>query len=442
VTLRSPGVFVAAAAVAALAAPDHDPGDGATSSLSPAASTALTNDAGAGGLVPGPIIDPAQPRTSFCRPCQHVCSFRHPVCIDGAPGGASSLADVLAAADRAWEVLTETLGAPPPNGGIDGIWPVELADAVDGGGTALLAARDPLARFDRASSFAVIDRFAPPGCALDLALARAVARGSLWSAAPSTDEGSARAEAETLARLATPCSLGEDDLREFQGRPERALVDPDSPSYDRGASLFFGWLDTTFGAEPGGLTVGLWALAPARTPADAWRWAGTPTGFDVLRVSLANALWTGSTIDDVFVRFASSRATMGPPVHAAWHIEWPARARRLASPTPVAPTGASYVLVDRQGAAPGSKLRVEAEWEDYGRMRWFVVKVDAAGRPIAELPIGSTDWATHAAMTIESLDGVDRIVVAGVDLASREHPFDPDQREWEPHGWLLTLAGE
>ena len=349
---------------------------------------------------------------------------------------------MLDAADRAWETLTETMGAPAPEGGLDGLWRVQLADSVDGGGDALLEGRDPVGRFDRASSFARVQRSLPAGCSLDLALARAVARGSLWRAAPATDEASARGEAETLALLATPCAAGDDEARVFQSHPERALVDPVSPAYERGAALFFGWVDATFGAEPGALVVGLWALAPTRTPVGAPRWAGRPTGFDVLRTSLKSALWEGSTLDDVFVRFAVARASMTPPARLAWHVGWPAQPRRLAAPEPVAPTGASYVVVDHAGAAPGAKLRMEAEWEDFGRMRWVITKLDGAGHALAELPVVSLDRGTHASMSVESLDGVDRVLIVGVNVGSTEAGFDPDQGEWEPHGWLLTLEGE
>jgi hypothetical protein len=348
----------------------------------------------------------------------------------------------LAAADRAWDSITGALAAPAPDGSLDGIWHIELAEAVDGGGEALLAERDLVARFDRASSFARVDRSLRPGCSLDLALARAVARGSLWRAAPATDEASARAESETLARLATPCAGDDGDVDVFQEHPERAVVDRVSPAFERGASLFFGWLDAKFGAEPGALVVGLWALAPTRTAFDAARWAAVPTGFDVLRESLKNALWQGSTLDDVLVRFAVARAGAVPPARVAWQVAWPSQARRLASPRPVAPTGASYVVVDRQGARPGAKLRLEAEWEDYGRMRWVVVKLDAAGRPIGELSVTSLDRTPRASMTIEPLDATDRVVVVGVNVGSTERVFDPGDGEWEPHGWLLTLAGE
>jgi hypothetical protein len=356
---------------------------------------------------------------------------------------AATTLDALDAADRAWDTITGALGVPPPDGGLDGIWRLDLVDeSVDGGGQALLAARDPLARLDRAASRAIVDRATPPGCALDLALARAIARGSLWREAPATDEGSARAEAETLARLATPCATGTDDRRAFQWRPQSAIVNPGSTAFDRGASIFFGWLDATFGSQPARLILGLWALSPTRTPPRAWRWASEPTAFDVLRVSLANALWQGSTIDDIFAKFAVERAAADPPPRPAWHVPWPLKGRRLSAPEPVEPTGASYVLIDCEGAPAGSKLRVEAEWEDYGRMRWFAVKLDAAGRTRGELPIRSNDRATRASMTVDALDGVAQVLIVGANVGSTEHPFDPDQGEWEPHGWLLTLEGE
>jgi hypothetical protein len=184
------------------------------------------------------------------------------------------------------------------------------------------------------------------------------------------------------------------------------------------------------------------ARCATKTPAAAWRWAGAPTDVDVLRVSLASVLWQGSTLDDVFAAFAAARASMDPAPRFTWRIPWPRDARRLASAEPVAPTGASYVTVDHAGAPRGAKLRVEATWEDYGRMRWIVLKLDAAGKVLDELPIPSAERATEAAMSVENLDDVDRIAVIGVNLGSTEMPFDPDDGTWEPHGWLLTLSSQ
>jgi hypothetical protein len=251
-----------------------------------------------------------------------------------------------------------------------------------------------------------------------------------------------------IVRLASPCGLADDggaeeaDAIEFQRRPERTLIDASSASFDRGASLFFEWLDATFAREPGGLLGALWSLAPTKTPPDAWRWSPTPTGIDVLRVSLQRAAIEGSSLDDLWVRFAVERRRAAPPPREAWHIPWPDHARRLASPEPVSPTGSSYVVVDHAGARAGANLRIEAEWEDYGRMRWVILKIDASGNTIATLPVTSLDHGTRASLTVESLDGVDRIVVVGVNVGSADHPFDPDQGEWEPHGWLLTLEAD
>jgi hypothetical protein len=326
----------------------------------------------------------------------------------------------LASADRAWDVLTGALDVPAPDADEDGFWHVYLVDAamgVEGSSAAFLAARDPVARFDRASSFALVDRRTATGCGLDFAVARASARAALWRSAPATDEGSARGESEALARLAVPCATGGDDLAEFQADPERTLVDPTAPSYDRGAGLFFDWVDAQFGAGPGVLVTGLWALSPTRTPGSASRWTGALTVFAV------------------------DRGTAAPSVRVAWHVPWPAAARRFASPVPVSPTGSSYVLVDLAGAPSSPKLRVEAAWEDFGRMRWTVVKLDASGRAMAVVPVTSLRLATRASMTVQLLEGVDRVLVVGVNVGSTEHPFDPGQGEWEPHGWLLTLEG-
>jgi hypothetical protein len=396
----------------------------------------------------GPVIDFAQPPPDAAA-WSSACSRRHPLCIHGSHQVPSPVVlAALASTDRAWEVLTGVLALPPPEPDLDGAWHEYLLDGHDAleetglGDGARLRERDPRSHFDSATSFGLVDAGAPTGCPLDVAVARAVARASLWRAAPAADPGSARAQTEALVRLAVPCEGDQGDLQEFQSDPERTLVDPSSWAFDRGASLFFDWLDTTFARGPGQLIGGLWALAPTRTPPAAPRWRGAPTSFDVIRESLKAVLPADSTLDDLFVRFAVRRALLTPAARLAWHVPWPLKPRRLASPEPVFPTGASYVLVDRAGAATDAKLRMEAEWEDYGRMRWVVVKLDAAGQARAVVPVKSLDRGTRASLTVESLGAVDRVLIVGVNVGSTEHPFDPNQGEWEPHGWLLTLAAE
>jgi hypothetical protein len=372
-----------------------------------------------------------------------ACSVRHEVCVHAPPGtSSSSVLAALGATDEAWDALTGPLRLPAPDADADGRWHLYLVDEAPQRAAEPLE-RDPIARFDRASSFGLVPR-SLGGCSLRLAVARAVARGALWRATPATDEGSAVAESEAVARLATPCAAPEEDedAAAFQHEPERTLiaVQPPGPgAFNRGASLFFRWLDRSFGTQPGAIMGGLWALAPTKTASGASRWAASPTGFDVLRVSLAGAFGTESDLDDAMLQFAIDRATTSPPPRLAWHVPWPTQARRFASPEPVAPTGASYVWVDHSGAPAGATLRLEATWEDYARMRWAVVKVDAAGDVRAVVPISTQRLATSAAITVEMLDDVDHLLVVGANVGSTEHAFDPNQGSWESHGWLLTI---
>lgn len=439
------GLAAASALLAAAAASADDappPGTQRPGTPTPGATAGLTTAGPTPGPTPGPAIEFFFPPPDAA-PEPAACSYRRPICVHAPAGSLPSRAlDVLSASERAWDILTGALALPPPDLDLDGAWNVYVTRDVAAGGDALPTGRDPVAHYDRVTTFGRIDRAVAPGCALDIAAARALARASLWRQAPATDEGSARAQTEALVRLAVSCGADERDRLEFQRHPERTIADAVSASFDRGASLFFEWLDARFARQPGSLVCGLWALAPTSTPPGASHWTRSPNGYDVLRVSLKGALFEGSNLDDLFVRFAVERARTAPEARVAWHVAWPAKARRLASPEPVSPTGASYVLVDHAGAPAGAKLRVEAQWEDYGRMRWVVIKLDAAGKPIAELPITSLDRGTQASLTVESIDTVDRLLVVGVNVGSTEHAFDPDQGEWEAHGWLLTLSSE
>ena len=171
--------------------------------------------------------------------------------------------------------------------------------------------------------------------------------------------------------------------------------------------------------------------APTRTAFDADRWAAGPTGFDVLRESLENALWQGSTVDDVLVRFALARAGMVPPAQVAWQIAWPTQARRLASPQPVAPTGASYVVIDRAGAPPGSKaLLAHQDALRPGDLIGYAADLGLdPGRFARDLRTHA--YASHVA---EDVDTADLATVSGTPTffinGQRHHgPYDIDSLE-------------
>ena len=436
-------------------------------------------DSGAPALMDGPPLEPRAERP-VAAGWKRACSFREPICIYAAPGTeAKTIVLALASSERAWEALTKVLRIPSPDADPDGAYRVYLVDRPSlSPSTTLLAERDVRSGFDRASAFTLVDR-SLRGCALDSAIAREVARAALFRVAPATDDGSARAESAYLSRLIVPCAMEDiDGVRRFQAHPQHALVDawhadahPETgigaDEYARGAALFFWWLDVQFGDVPGDFVRDVWALSPTMTPLGAWLWNNHPNGFDTLRVTFKDGFGPKTTVDDLFVKFAIARAFFGAaddaaPLHLAesrplgesarvaldWgayggaEIAWPTKARRFVSSEGVAPTGAAYLLIHRDGAPKGSSLRVTAEWESFTRMRWFAVKLDEAGKDLGELPIAALVRAIAAQATIYDLDATTDVLLVGVALGDWRYDFDPDDGVWEPHGWMVTVAQE
>jgi hypothetical protein len=334
-------------------------------------------------------------------------------------------------------------------------------------------------RFDRGRAFTTLDARARPGCVADRIVARELARASLYKVAPATDEGTARAQTSYLADLVVPCgaAIAADEAAAFQSHPERAVCDshagvtapvvhgwavrPDGASvlFAEGASLFWSRVDWAFGRSPGGIVAAAWALSPTMTPLGASRWTNEPDAFDVLRVSFANALSTKSTIDDLFLDVAIARAFMGADddrlhhpesralgnaarVSLDWTLPWPAKPVRVAPRAPVQPTGASYIIVHRDGAPAEARLRVEIAWEEHALFRWAFVKLDAEGRELGRIVIPTRERATEAQMTLADIGAADRILLVGANVGDPAYRFDPDDEVWEPHGWLVTLAAE
>lgn len=423
-------------------------------------------EAGAPIDFPGAPIEPRAPPPPGSDAWPRACSFRRALCVHAdARTPPARLLAALAATERAWDALTGALKIPAPDPDLSGAYHVYLVDDVVGGGATFLGERDARARFDRASAFTLLDK-SLGGCALDAAAAREIARAALFRVAPATPDGSARAATTYLARLVAPCAGGDDGVSVFQRYPQRAIVDAwreadarFADRYQRGAALFYWWLDAEFGAEPGSVVRGLWALAPTSTPFGAQKWRAQPDEYDVLRMTFKGALGALTTIDDLLLRFAVARAffgaaddgehlaesrALGEParVRIDWDVPWPDKPRRFASPNPVAPTAASYVAIRRAGAPAGSSLAVRAQWEEHARMRWVVVKVDAKGSATAIIPVTGLDRATEAEATVMNLDDTATVLVVGVNVGDASRPFDPDDDVWEPHGWLLQIQSE
>lgn len=417
--------------------------------------------------VPGPLVAYATPPL-FPRETK-ACSMRVPLCVHSA-GIASGrvVLEALASAERAWATLTGALDLPAPDVDENDLrYHVYLSDTSSTPpprqGATYLRARDVRSRIDRARVFTVIDGTMRAGCNLDAVVAREIARAILYRAAPATAEGIARAQTTYLSQLVVPCALAFaiDAASAFQSRPDRTICDaePEAGASADGASLFWSRIDWAYGRQPGSIVLGQWALAPTMTDVGARRWHDEPDAFDVLRVSFKNALSTNSTVDDLLLDTAIARAFMGSAddglhqpetrtlgdaakVTLDWNVEWPSKPRRLAPREPVQPSGASYVMVRREGAPKGSRLRVEIAWEEHALFRWAFVKLDARGRELGRVNIASRERATEAQATLVDLDAVDRVLVVGVNVGDPAYRFDPDDEVWEPHGWLLTIAAE
>ncbi len=402
-----------------------------------------------------------------------ACSFREPICVHASMNtmGAKVLG-TLASAERAWETATSVLLLPPPDVDLaTGAFDLYLVGAFSPGADAKLGSRDPIATFDRASAFMLVSEDLD-GCALDTAIARETIRATLWRAAPATDPATAHAETAYLARLMVPCSLRElEGVDTFQAHPEVSIAgsldplggDPDAgepaTDYELGASVFYWWLDWSFGNSPGSVVRALWSLAPTRTPMGSGRWVCRPDGFDVLRASFKGALTTGSTVDDLLLDFAVAREFLGTrsdeehlpetaslgsaaSVRSDWEIAWPVAPRRLASGRGVEPTGAAYVGIDCSSAPSGARLRVEAEWEEHAKLLWAALKLDAAGHEVASVAIPSAERATEAHITIVDLEHVAKVVLVVTNTGDPLDPFDPNDPVWEPHGWVVSVVAE
>jgi hypothetical protein len=358
-----------------------------------------------------------------------ACSFQHPICVHGAR---VSLLPVLGALERAWDTGV-VLGVPLP-GSFDA-WVVAEPSR------SAIRQRDVLSHRDRAIAFSIIDARLAPSCALDFDTARELYAASALGATPSIDDGSLCAQSTALARLAAPCALI--DTGVFQAHPDRALVDRHvAPGYGEGSSLFFSWLDDAFARQPGRFITASWAFAETKTTGD-FDWSSEPDVFDVLRESLKDAVYTGSTLDDALVEVAIARAlSFEPEPHVDWDVAWPTAPRTFVAPEGISETGAAYVHVDAKGHKPGTRLRVDASWEEHSKLRWIVVKLDARGREIARYPATSAPKATEAHVQIVDVDDASAFLVVATNVGNWTTPFDPDDDIWEPHGWLLTLATE
>lgn len=351
---------------------------------------------------------------------------------------------MIAEAERAWDVAVDVMNFPPPDPDPKtNAYDIYLQPTVEGGAQSSASERDIGSGVDRASAFTLLDARLT-GSARAHAISRGVFRAITLRVSPATSNATAEAETIALADLVVPQAAERNSI--FESHPERAICDalPDLPtlssSFVHDASFFYSWLDDAFANQPGGFTRALWALTPTVTPVGATRWTNDPDTFDVLRTTF-KVQNTSTSFGDFLLDFAIARQfDAGGHARRDWEIDWPSTPRRLAPALPIAPTGSSTILIRRNGAPAGSRLRVEATWEEHASFHWAAVKLAADGTEIGRLAIPAQDKAVDAQITLDNLDGVGAILLVGTNAGDDSVPFDPDAAVWEPHGYLVTLA--
>lgn len=399
---------------------------------------------------------------------RRACSFREPVCVHAQGGTSDALVlETLEELERARTTLVRALGLPAPLGdgslGGTSAFDVYLVDGVPGAmdvTSAVITERDEpvIGELDRASAFALLDRHVT-GCARRNLVTRAVASAIGYGIDAAEDASIRESRAAYLAELVAPCDeVTRPLVDDFQRHPERAVFGHASPT----TGLLFPWyLDTSLGAgHPGVLPYALTATSRQRTPSGSFTFLDEPDIFDSLR----GALFTKSPpqkLSDVLLDFAVARAFVGDRddgmhlpetrwtgksgrVRFEWSVPFTSLPRSLAPRSPIAPTGASYLWVDLQGAPKGSRVTFRAEWEPPVLFRWAIVRVNRDGTEASRVTVTGQDGTTVAERVIEGIDDLAGLLIVGTNTGDvgLQRPFDPDEQPAEPHGYVVTLWRE
>ena len=387
-------------------------------------------------------------------------SFSHPIRVAGRRGTAGAV-QLLADAERAYDAVTLGLGMPTPDADPATTFLTVTLEHEPAEPVAVHLVREPIYVYDRAFAEIHLAEAFAPGCARDQALAAAFARASLARLSPAIDERDARALSAALAELATPCAAPP------PAPPTARTLARDAT----GTAAFWEDLDATYGVDPGKLLTSMAALAATRTtgnlPPDARDAEAhsdfrlpSPDIYAVLRASFADALFKGSTFDDVLLDVAVRRvfAHGGADVVADWRIDWPTTPRRLAL-SGLEPCGSSYSVIHLPGTGDASvdgglafeagaahlRLRFEATWEQHATMRFALLAISPDGRLLRRLDSPPVYKADAAALTLVDLDGAAAVVVVATSMGDADLSLSlplGDARPLEPHVALITLAGE
>ncbi len=369
-----------------------------------------------------------------------ACSTEHPVCIEGPIDvGKDLVNDHLSSLNEAWRMLFEIL-------------PLPLPDAADVSQLRILLSRTeptraiPYVRDSRSlwerSSATLILHLEANACIRTHEAARMLAHAALLRAAPHTPNASVTAESEHLAGLVAPCMA--DDAAWVLGASserslfERAWLDErfDTPEV-RAQSVFFSWLDRSYGRAPASLVAGIWARSPRRI--DSTEPASAPDVVDVLEATFRNQDSVISWHEELYGRFAEYLvATFSRVIRPAWDVPWPERARGFVGPQSLSPTGSTFVRVS---ARPTSALSVQITWEEHMRMRWVALRTNGNAEIIGRTELSHPDRSTNVQGTIRATADTAAVWLIGTSTGDWQVPYHPSENISEPHGYLMRIDG-
>ncbi len=382
------------------------------------------------------------------RPNDPIRSCGMAVCVHAPANTPPELvARARAAVVEAWGLTIDTLKIPRPlldgaRGG-DPRLDVYLASSTKDG---LTIGRDPIDRLvdrDAAPAFVLLDEsiVRRGGCALAFTAARAIVRASALGLDVAETENMVDGLARRVADVVAPCpALADPAVAEVQSKPWRSLS-----AHPAGYQLLARTLDRQFGQ-------GLAAVVPAAlsmatnhrgvivpAPDDDLgpvHFDNATTVLDVLSLTLIDA---GTTLDEVLLEVASARAVDPIAPEFEWSIPASSLPRRFAIRRGIEPMGMTFLKVDLDAEVKSDGIEFDVAWDNGAKFLWRVLKIDAAGKRIGEVPVPPLETTRKITIDVRRLAGARSIVLVGVNVGDPIHPFHPDEPPTPAHGYEVGI---
>lgn len=383
------------------------------------------------GAPVGPVFD---------RPSLPFRSCGPSVCVHAAT---EALTPARRAFDDAWDLLVDTLRVTPPllDGPAGGDPRLDVY-VVRGLEDEIAIGREPLDRTldrDGAPAFVLIreEVVLRGGCALTWNAARALARASAAGVdvaeTPTMVDGFARRLADLACPVAPP-------MHELQRTPWKGLT-----TSGAGAALLARTLDLEYGHGYGAIGPAVLSMAINHRgvivpqPDDELgpaHFHNHTTVFDVLTTTLTDA---ASSLDKVLLDVGAARATHAVPPAWEWEIPASTLPRRFAIRRGIEPMGMTFVKIDVDAAPPGDGIELDLAWDMGARFVWHVLKLDAEGKRVGEVPVPALDTERKITIDVRRLSGVRTLVLVGVNTGDPRSPFHPDEPPSHAHGYELGV---